>query len=77
MTADKKGIPKSIIDEIKLSEPKPLTKTATLIQDTKYTKQFSLKIPISIIEEVGWKAGSRIAVQVDGNCLKLKQTREA
>lgn len=68
-----KGIPKEIIEELKLGEPKPLTEITPLIQDTKHTKQFTLKIPFRVIDKLGWKKGDQIKLEVvdGGKALKL------
>lgn len=68
-------IPKEIIEEIKLGEPMAIKKTVTLIQDTKHTKQFSIKLPIDIIEKIKWKAGDKIEIEIDNTMLKLKQVK--
>ena len=57
-------IPSEIIEEIELKEPKSLKKTATLIQDTKHTKQYSIKFTVEIIESVKWVAGDKIEIEI-------------
>lgn len=69
-------VPPEILEEIGLSEPKTITKTATLIQDKKHTMQFSIKFPAGVIEEIGWTAGDRIEIRVESDGLKLLKTEE-
>ncbi len=70
---EQNGLPLEIIEELKLKEPKPLVEITPLIQDTKYTKQFTLKIPFRIIDKLGWKMGDRIHLEIlsEGKALKL------
>lgn len=69
-------VPPEILEEIGLSEPKTIVKTATLIQDKKHTMQFSIKIPAGIIEEIGWAAGDQIEIRVEIDGLKLQKSKE-
>jgi hypothetical protein len=66
-------VPSDIIDEIGLKEPTQIRKIATLIQDTKHTKQFSIKFPLGIIEETGWVAGDKIEIGIESDGLKLRK----
>lgn len=70
---EQNGLPPEIIEELKLKEPKPLVEITPLIQDIKYTKQFTLKIPFRIIDKLGWKMGDRIRLEIipEGKALKL------
>ncbi len=72
---EKPRIPPEIIEEIELHEPESIKKTATLIQDTKHTKQFSIKIPNVIIEEIKWKAGDKIEFVIENEGLKLQKSK--
>lgn len=65
-------IPEEIIEEIRLGEAKKIKKTVTLIGDT---KQFSIKLPKAVIEEIGWKAGDKIDIEIDNTNLKLKRVQ--
>jgi len=69
-------IPSEIIEEIGLKEPKPISKIATLIQDKKHTKQFSIKFPTGIIEELEWGAGDKIEMKIENDGLKLLRVVE-
>lgn len=66
-------IPDEIMEEIELKEPESLRKVATLIQDTKHTNQFSIKIPASIIDEIDWNGGDRISIEIEDGKLVLKK----
>jgi hypothetical protein len=68
-------VPSDIIDEIGLREPAPIKKTATLIQDIKHTKQFSIKFPTGIIEEIQWAAGDKIEIEIETGGLKLRKVK--
>jgi len=61
-------IPEDIIQEIGLSEPKSLKKIVKLIHDG---NQFSIKIPIVLIEEVEWQPGDNIEITIKNESLKL------
>jgi len=61
-------IPEDIIQEIGLSEPKSLKKTAKLIHDG---KQYSMKIPAILIEEMEWQPGDNIEITIKNESLKL------
>ena len=67
------GIPKEVIEELKLGEPKPLTETTPLIQDINHTKQFTIKIPFRVIDKLEWKMGDQIRLELidGGKALKL------
>ncbi|MDE1873897.1 MAG: AbrB/MazE/SpoVT family DNA-binding domain-containing protein [Candidatus Micrarchaeota archaeon] len=69
----KPEVPEEIVKELGLREAKPLEETATLIQDTKYTKQFSIKIPRRIISKLHWKAGDKVKLVVESGRLVLKR----
>jgi len=69
----KPQIPPEILKEMELGEARPLEGQATLIQDEKYTKQFSVKIPRRLIGKLGWKAGDRITLTVEDGVLVLKR----
>ncbi len=73
--SEKPRVPPEIIEEIGLKEPESIKKTVTLIQDTKHTKQFSIKIPAGIIEEVKWKAGDKIDIEIETDGLKLRKSK--
>jgi bifunctional DNA-binding transcriptional regulator/antitoxin component of YhaV-PrlF toxin-antitoxin module len=66
-------VPAEVLDEIGLKDAVSMKKTATLIQDVKYTGQFSLKFPVGIIEEIGWNAGDRIEIEIQNDELKLRK----
>ena len=68
-----KGIPKEIIETLKLGEPKPLTEITPLIQDVTHTKQFTIKIPFRVIDKIEWKRGDQIRLEFieGGKALKL------
>lgn len=68
-------IPPEIIEEIELQEPKSIKKTATLLQDVKHTKQFSIKFPAGIIEVIKWKVGDKICIEIEGDGLKLRRAK--
>lgn len=70
---ESKGIPKEIIEELKLSESKPLIEITPLIQDIKHTKQFTIKIPFRIVDKLDWKMGDQIRLEPmeGGKVLKL------
>ena len=68
-------VPSDIIGEIKLKEPVSIKKTATLIQDVKHTKQFSIKFPIGVIEEIKWVAGDKIEIEIENDGLKLRRAK--
>lgn len=61
-------IPEDIIQEIGLSEPKSLKNTAQLIYDS---KQYSIKIPVILIEEMEWQSGDNIQITIKTESLKL------
>ena len=61
-------IPVDIIQEIGLSEPKSLKKTVKLIHDG---KQFSIKVPTLLIEEMEWQPGHNIEITIKNESLKL------
>lgn len=63
-------IPPEIIEDIGLKEPISIKKTVTLIYDS---KQYSIKIPAGIIEEIEWKAGDKIEIEIEGDWLKLRK----
>jgi len=63
-------IPSEIIEEIGLKEPISMKKTVALIYDS---KQYSIKIPAGIIEEIKWKAGDKIEIEIEGAELKLRK----
>jgi bifunctional DNA-binding transcriptional regulator/antitoxin component of YhaV-PrlF toxin-antitoxin module len=69
-------IPPEILEEIGLREPKAIKRIATLIQDKKHTKQFSLKFPAGTIEEIGWEAGDKIEIKIESDGLKLQKAEE-
>ena len=69
-------IPNDIIDEIGLNNAKKLLKTVTLIQDIKHTGQFSVKIPLEFIENVGWKAGYKLSIEVETDSLKFTKAQD-
>lgn len=71
----KPRVPAEIIEEIELQEPKSIKKTATLLQDVKHTKQFSIKFPAGIIEEIKWKAGDKINIEIEEDGLKLRRAK--
>lgn len=73
---EKPVIPPEILDEIGLKEPKAIKRTATLIQDKKHTKQFSIKFPAGTIEEIGWEAGDKIEIRIESDGLKLQKAEE-
>ncbi len=68
----KPRVPAEIIEEIGLKEPMSLKKTAPLLYDT---KQYSIKIPAGIIEEVNWAAGDKIDFEIEGDGLKLRRAK--
>lgn len=70
---NKPRIPAEIFEKIGLKEPESIKKTVTLIQDVKHTKQFSIKIPAGIIEEVKWNAGDKIDIEIENDGLKLRK----
>lgn len=72
---EKPIIPLEIIKEIELQKPVSLKKTVTLIQDKKRTKQYSIKIPRVIIEEVQWVAGDKIDIEIEDIGLKLRKAQ--
>ena len=61
-------IPEDIIQEIGLNEPKSLKKTVKLINDG---KQYSMKIPTILIEEMEWQPGDTIEITIQNESLKL------
>ena len=61
-------IPEDIIREIGLNEPKSLKKTVKLIHDG---KQYSMKIPTILIEEMEWQPGDTIEITIQNESLKL------
>lgn len=65
-------VPAEIIEEIGLKEPISLKKTAPLLYDT---KQYSIKIPAGIIEEVNWSAGDTIDIEIESDGLKLRKAK--
>lgn len=69
---EKPRVPPEIVEEIGLKEPVSIKKTATLIHDT---KQFSIKIPAGIIEEIRWKAGDKIEFEIENERLKLRKVK--
>lgn len=69
-------IPPDILREIGLQEPTTIQRVATLIQDKKYTKQFSIKFPAGTIEEIEWKAGDKIEIIIENDGLKLQKVKE-
>ncbi len=71
----KPKVPSEIIEEIELQEPKPFKKTATLLQDVKHTKQFSIKFPAGIIELIKWKVGDKISIEIEEDGLKLRRAK--
>lgn len=73
---EKPKIPPEILKEIGLQEPRTIQKSATLIQDMKHTKQFSIKFPAGIIEEIGWKAGDKIEIVIENGGLKLHRNKD-
>jgi hypothetical protein len=66
-------VPSNIMTEIGLKEPAQIRKTAPLIQDTKHTKQFSIKFPLGVIEETGWIAGNKIEFEIKSDGLMLRK----
>lgn len=72
----KPRIPPEILEEIGLQKPSAMKKTVTLIQDSKHTKQFSIKFPVGMIEEVGWNAGDKIEILIENDELKLHNTKD-
>jgi len=68
-------VPPEVIEEIGLKEPKTLKKTVTLIQDTKHTKQYSIKFPVDIIESVNWIAGDKIEITIENDGLNLRKSQ--
>ena len=70
---ERSAIPSEIIDMLELKEPKKLEKIVTLIQDTKHTKQFSIKFPVGFIERVRWEAGDKILIKIEMDTLQLKK----
>jgi hypothetical protein len=68
-------VPSEIIEEIGLREPKTLKKTATLIQDTKHTNQYSIKISTDLIESVNWIAGDKIEIKIENDELILRKSQ--
>ncbi len=69
---EKPKVPPEILEEIGLKEPVSIKKTATLLHDG---KQFSIKIPAGIIEEIGWDAGDKVEVEIESDGLKIKKAR--
>ena len=61
-------IPEDIIQEIGLNEAKSLKKTVKLIHDG---KQYSMKIPTILIEEMEWQPGDTIEITIQNESLKL------
>jgi len=72
----KPEIPPEILEEIGLKEPAPIRRSATLLQDKKYTKQFSIKFPAGLIEELGWEAGDKIEMRIESDGLKLLKVED-
>jgi hypothetical protein len=71
----KPKIPSEIIEEIELQEPKSIKKRAILLQDDKHTKQFSIKFPVGIIDEIKWKKGDKISIEIEEDGLKLRRDK--
>ncbi|MFZ2412250.1 MAG: hypothetical protein WAW23_11815 [Candidatus Methanoperedens sp.] len=71
----KPKVPAEIVEEIELQEPKSIKKTATLLQDVKHTKQFSIKFPAGIIDEIKWKMGDKISIEIEEDGLKLRRAK--
>lgn len=65
-------MPAEIIEEIGLKEPASLKKTTPLLYDS---KQYSIKIPTGIIEEVNWDAGDKIDIEIESDGLKLRKAK--
>ena len=72
----KPRIPPEILEEISLQKPSTMKKVVTLIQDTKHTKQFSIKFPVGMIEEIGWNAGDKIEILIENDGLKLHKAKD-
>jgi hypothetical protein len=72
----KPRIPPEILEEIGLQKPSKIQRVATLIQDTKHTKQFSIKFPAGTIEEIGWNAGDKIEILIEDDGLKLHKAKD-
>lgn len=69
-------IPTDILGEIGLKSAKKIQKTVTLIQDVKHTKQYSVKIPVEYIEDIGWKAGDKLSIEVETDSLKFTKSQD-
>lgn len=69
-------IPEDILGEIGLKSAEKIQKTVTLIQDVKHTKQYSVKIPVEYIEDVGWKAGDKLSIEVETDSLKFTKSQD-
>jgi hypothetical protein len=69
----KEKVPKKMVNELKLKQPKKLEEEVTLIEDSKYTRQFSIKLPARIMSTMGWQGGNKIIVTIDGKQLVLRQ----
>ena len=68
-------VPPEIIEEIELQEPISIKKIATLLQDVKHTKQFSIKFPAGIIDEIKWKVGDKISIEIEEDGLKVRRVK--
>lgn len=67
------AIPKDIIQGIGLSEPKSLKRAVKLIYDG---KQYSIKIPAILIEEIEWQAGDNIEITIKNEYLKFTKKND-
>lgn len=70
---EKPIVPPELIEEIGLKEPVSIKKPATLLHDG---KQFSIKIPSGIIEEIGWKSGEKVEVEIESDGLKIRKVED-
>ncbi|MDE1865750.1 MAG: hypothetical protein KGH94_03910 [Candidatus Micrarchaeota archaeon] len=66
-------MPDWVIAQINVGEVQSLKEDATLIQDKSFNKQFSIKMPKRMMKRMGWQAGDKIEISMEGKELKLKK----